>query len=153
MEDFNTIYVEVYIFKKIENKILYLILKRKNSRKVYPGIWQVVTGKREKGEKIYLSAMRECKEETDLNQKKFYSLPMTTSFYSPDDDKIHIIPLFLAEVHSEESVKLSEEHEEFKWCDLEEAVSLLFWESQQSNLKKIEMFLSDEKLLKNLKKV
>ncbi len=152
MEDFNTTYIEVYIFKKIEDKISYLLLKRSKERKVYPGIWQVVTGKREKGEKIYLSAMRECKEETDLGQKNFYALPFTTTFYSPDDDKIHIIPLFLAEA-SDDAVKISKEHEEYKWCGLDEAVSTLFWESQKMNLQRIEKFLNDKELIKNLKKI
>ena len=55
--------VDCHIIYRDKNSIKYLLLKR-SPDKVYPNIWQCVTGKIEGDEKAYQTAIREVKEET-----------------------------------------------------------------------------------------
>lgn len=42
---------------------------------------------------------------------------------------------FVADIGSDEAINLSCEHEDSRWCDLEEAMGLLEWESNKAALK------------------
>jgi len=66
--------IEAHIFCKKKNGIEFLLLKR-NEKEIYPGLWQMVTGKIRKGEKAYKTALREIKEETGLKPKRFWVTP------------------------------------------------------------------------------
>ena len=59
--------VEVHIFREMENGIEFLLLKRSEDE-IFPGVWQMVSGKIKDGEKSYETAVRELKEETGLIQ-------------------------------------------------------------------------------------
>jgi len=134
-------YIECYVYRKSKNGIKYLLLKRSKDKEPYPGIWQIVTGKMEIGEEAYNSALREVKEETGLKPVKFYVAPKNNQFYTPHNDKIYLIPVFVIKV-KEEKVVLSEEHTKYKWLDYNEAYNKIHWYSQKENLKIINDILT-----------
>ncbi len=152
MPKINSIYIECYVAIKTEGKYKFLLLKRAENDKLYPGIWQIITGRIEKGEKAFETALREVKEESGLNPERLYVLPHTTTFYSPRTDAISLIPLFICIVDSKK-VKLSEEHSEYKWLDVTKASQKLYFKSQKENVKFIESNLRTKERLKTFTEI
>jgi dihydroneopterin triphosphate diphosphatase len=139
--------VELHIFRIINKEQQFLLLKRSENR-IYPGIWQMVSGHTDKNETAYKSAIRELKEETGLKPYRLWVAPNINSFYMPEDDSITLIPVFAAQVEDFE-VKISEEHTEFKWLNSEEAKKLLAWDGQRRSVDLIkEYFTSQMSFLK-----
>ena len=140
--------VEAHIFRIQKDKPEFLLLKRAESE-IYPGLWQMVTGSINAGEKAYQTAIREIKEETGLSIKKFWIVPNVNSFYSPNRDSICMVPVFAALVDVNSLVVISEEHSEFKWVSSIEAEELLAWEGQRQSVRTIEeYFLNRQSNLK-----
>ncbi len=135
--------IEAHILKKTEQGIEYLILKRASNQK-YPSIWQMVTGKIQQNEKAYQAAIREIKEETDLNVDEIYTVPNVNSFYDHVDDSVTIIPVFVAVVKQEQDVKLSDEHSEYKWASATQAKKLFAWVGQRQSVDIIEEYFSHQ---------
>ncbi len=136
--------VEAHIFRKRNNKIEFLVMKRAETE-LYANIWQMVTGLIEKDEKAYQTAIREIIEETTLAPKSFWIVPKVNSFYSAKDDSINMVPVFLAEVGLEYKVILSPEHSEYLWCGKEKVKKLFAWPGQRESVDIIFECLTDEK--------
>lgn len=127
-------YIECFVYRFEGNEIKYLILKRSKNKEPYPGIWQIVTGKMEKDEEAYKTALREVQEETGLNIEKCFVHPRINEFYTPHNDTIYLIPVFVAEV-SNIDVILSDEHVSYEWLGFEDAFKKIHWYTQKENLK------------------
>jgi dihydroneopterin triphosphate diphosphatase len=133
-------YVEVHIFRRHNDKIDYLVLKR-GENELYPGLWQMVTGKIKPGEKAYETALREIKEETGQIPLRLWAAPKVNQFYSADKDAIYVVPVFAAEIKYGESVTICYEHCEFRWIDPSEARDLLPWDEQRRALDIVTAYL------------
>jgi len=152
MPKINSIYIECYVARKFKGKFKFLLLKRAENDKLYPGIWQIITGRIEKGEKAFETALREVKEESGLNPERLFVLPHTTTFYSPRTDAISLIPLFVCLV-DEADVTISEEHSEYMWLDVQKASRKLYFKSQKENVKFIESNLRTKERLKTFTEI
>ncbi len=135
--------IEAHIFKRVEDGIKYLILKRAGNQ-IYPGIWQMVTGTIRENEKAYETALREIAEETSLRPKKMWVVPFVNSFYSHQKDSVCMVPVFCVETGSDAEVVLSAEHSEYKWVDVREAKELFAWDGQRKSLEVIHQYLTEE---------
>ncbi len=133
--------VEAHIFRIVDNKIEYLLLKR-SPKEIYPDLWQMVTGSVKPDEKAFETAIREIKEETGMSPSKLWVVPNINSFYMPADDSVNFVPVFAAEVNSAHDVRLSAEHVEFRWVDKDEACRLLAWEGQRNSVEIINRYFS-----------
>ena len=127
--------VDVYVFRKVENKICFLLLKRANN-KIYEHLWQGVAGKIETGESACQAALRELEEETGLKPKHMFIADHVSKFYEQIGDRINLVPVFGIEVESEE-VRLSDEHTEFRWMDVDEAEETLVWSGQKKGVRTV----------------
>lgn len=144
-----TFLIEAHIFRQSsDNDIEFLLLKRADGEK-YSNIWQMVTGSIKKSEKAFETALREIKEETGLTPKQFWVVPNVNSFYEPSKDYICQIPVFAALVEKDSSVRISEEHNEYKWVSLEEAKKLLAWRGQRISVDTIHEYFTKEKSFLN----
>jgi len=141
--------VETHIFRKINGRIEFLLLKR-GDNETYSKVWQMVTGSTEDNEKAYEAAIREIEEETGLKPLKFWVVPNVNSFYSHEKDSISLVPVFVAQVNNDEEVMLSEEHSEYKWVQKEEAEDLLAWPGQRRSVEIIYNYLFKENSFINL---
>jgi len=121
---------EVVVFRR-RTTPEFLVLKRSNEETIYPGLWQIVSGGIELGEKAYEAAMREVEEEIGIKPNHLYNTPLTNTFYLAKDDSVNVSPVFAAEVEDGTEVKLSAEHTDFRWLKKEDAVSLLVWPGQK----------------------
>jgi dATP pyrophosphohydrolase len=144
--------VEVHIFRKRKEGIEFLLLKRAQNQ-IYPGIWQMVSGKIKADEKAYETAIREVKEETGLTPSKIWVAPKVNSFYSDESDTICLVPVFAIQVDKKTEVKLSKEHTEFKWVKSKKAKIMLAWEGQRKALELIEEYFLNERSFLNFVEV
>ena len=110
------------IFKIHEKKPHYLLVK-------YPRYWGFVKGKVEPGEDEEKTAFREAFEEVGLTDLRFipgFRKVAVKKFRSPIDNKlIRKEFVFLVAQTREWNVRMSSEHEDFKWATFEKALSLI----------------------------
>ena len=110
----------------------FLMLKR-SPQKMYGGIWQCVTGKIESDEKPIETAIRELNEETGLSPINKWTVDQVNHFYEAEFDRMNLIPIFGVEVDSL-IVNLSDEHCDYKWCNIKQAEELFTWIYQKNGL-------------------
>ena len=120
----------------------YLILKRSDAKR-YPSIWQCVTGKIEADEKPISTALREVKEETNLHPIKLWSIDTINYYYDPEKDVMNLIPIFGMLVNTQ-TIKLSDEHQEYEWLNIESAKNKLLWEQQKKGLNQFNNILINQ---------
>lgn len=133
--------IEAHIIRFKNDEIEFLLLKRAGNEK-YPNIWQMITGTIDENEKAFETALREIKEETSLNPKRMWIVPNINSFYSYESNEICFVPVFVFQVDSNDEVKISSEHSEFKWLKKEEAKKLLAWPGQRKSVEIIQDYFS-----------
>ena len=130
--------VEVCVFRIRTTRPEYLLLRRSPDDALYPGIWQIVTGTLQVGERADDAALRELREETNLTPARFWTVPFVDVFYDRAADAIQHSPMFAAEVGPQEDPKLSTEHDAFLWLPLMPAREHLVWPGQREGLDMIE---------------
>ncbi len=126
--------VLVYAFRLYAGEPHWLLLKRSPDR---GGFWQGVTGAIEPGETIENAAYRELAEETSLApvwlrpahlQYQITLRPEWTVRYNFDPAITTITEhVFWARLSDDASPVISNEHTEFRWLTLNEALPLLKW--------------------------
>lgn len=128
--------VQVFVFCK-NPCFKVLILKRTPERS---GYWQPVCGGVETEENFIETVLREVWEETGIsNIKLIRDLEYTFEYEEPKNGVLLDMQdfCFTAEVEDIPKVKLSEEHEEYKWCSYDEAKEHLTWEHNLIALEKL----------------
>ena len=139
--------IEAHIFREKNGELEFLLLKR-SPEQYYPNLWQMVSGKIKENETAYNAALREIKEETGLTPEKFWVAPTVNSFYSPENDYICLLPVFAVKVKFNSEVKLSNEHNEYKWVTPDEAKQMLAWDGQRKSVDVlVDYFLNRESFL------
>lgn len=130
------------MFRRTAGEPSFLLLKRARDR-IYPGIWQCVTGKIEPDEKPFTTALREVREETGLAPQALWTVEQVNQYYEAGPDRLNLIPVFAAEVNTS-VVTLSDEHIAYQWCDIHEAEQLLLWAQQKTCIRRFyEMLKGD----------
>lgn len=107
--------IQVHIVYRVNNEIYHLALKRSSICKLYPGMWQTVTGAVDHNEQAYDAAIRELKEEASLESKFWYKLPFLGGFYDMKRNTVESVPAFAVIYSDKPNIKLSDEHSEYKW--------------------------------------
>lgn len=125
------------VFRKKEKNILYLLLH-------YPeGHWDFPKGHIEEEENPLETAKRELKEETGLEKIKVVDgFKKTIKYFFRKEGKtvLKFVTFFLAEA-LEDKVKLSFEHQEFKWLPFDKALKLTTYKNAKEVLKSAHQFL------------
>ena len=120
------------------DQILYAVFKRSDEK-----FWQFIAGGGEEGETVVESALRETSEEAGiksyLNFNRLDTIASIPKIGFPDNHQwsksICVIPeySFALEV-ADQTITLSAEHLEYRWCTYEEVYSLLKWDSNRTAL-------------------
>ena len=108
------------------------------------GNWGFPKGHLEKGESETEAAIRETKEETNLDVKIVDSSARYSIEYNTDKGTHKEAVYFLATKTSEEIVRQESEINEINWFDFKEALETISFDNAKELLKKV---LSDLKLL------
>lgn len=132
--------IQGVIYSKANNKLEYLIIKRCEAD---GGFWQGVTGTLEEGETLKNCLIREIKEELGIvNINDISDLKQTLQWAKKTGFMITEY-VYAVELNKEVDIILSEEHDESKWCDFEEAYEKLGKENNKNTLKMINGELLD----------
>ena len=135
--------VDCYVYRQTDDGLKFLLMKR-NLNKIYEHLWQGVAGKIEDGETAPEAAIRELKEETGFDPVKVFVADHVSRFYEGHGDRINLVPVFGIEVNSDEVI-LSEEHIDFKWVTIKEALNTLVWNGQKKGIQTVhDMVISDD---------
>lgn len=143
--DFVNQYIQSYLLRHVSSsRVEYLLLRRSMNEGLYPGMWQMITGRIENGESAVEAARREILEETGLQVPALMVVPYVASFYFAPDDSIHHVPVFAAEVSGDAAVRLSAEHDDYAWLDFEEAWKCLVFPGHREGLRILREYLIED---------
>ncbi|KPL60428.1 NUDIX hydrolase [Rossellomorea vietnamensis] len=112
--------IAVVLLKKVQNEFKVLLVKREGS--VLKDVWCYIGGGIEEGEKAWEAAYREVEEETGITNMSLYSANTFDRIYSIEGNYIYIAPVFVGFVPDDQEVTLNEEHSDYRWVSLEEAM-------------------------------
>lgn len=119
-----------------------LLLKRADL-----GVWQGVAGGGEGEETPVVAAVRETLEETgvllsevvDLDSIEMLSVIDVAGYYRWGEETTTIPEYaFYADVAPDVLIRMSDEHAEYRWCDLGQALKLLEWDSNKKAIRKLD---------------
>lgn len=133
--------VQGVMYCKENAKLEYLIIKRCEKD---GGFWQGVTGTLEEGEKLKDCLIREIKEELGITYINNISEIKETIQWAKKTGFIITEYVFLIEIDRNINIILSDEHEDYKWCEFNEAYQLLEKENNKNTLKLINSELNKE---------
>jgi dihydroneopterin triphosphate diphosphatase len=137
--------VEVCVFRVFNAETHFLVLQRAQEEKLYPGLWQIVTGTMKKNESALKAAMRELKEETGLSPKRCWTIPYVDTYFDLAKDTIQLVPVFAVELDSSTTLHLSSEHQRFEWLRFEDARQKLVWPGQRHSMDIVNEFIIGSK--------
>ena len=109
-----------------------LVLHRSEDR-----YWHIIAGVVEPSETYLAAATRELLEESGLRAEALLDLEVPVAYaispelrdrYGyPDDVPEVVVHSFAVDVAPGWEPVLNEEHDEYRWCDIDEAIGLLHW--------------------------
>ncbi len=128
--------VAAYICRLVAGQAHYLVIKRASAH--LNGTWQMVSGRLEADETAWQAALREIKEETGLIPDRLYSPNLVEQFYEPQNNCIHLVPVFVGFIDREQAVVLSHEHSDYRWITIDEADQYLAFALQRRMIREID---------------
>jgi len=133
--------VEVCVFRVVKAETHFLVLQRSQEEKLYPGLWQIVTGTMKKNESALKAAMRELKEETSLSPKRCWTIPYVDTYFDLARDTIQFVPVFAVEIDSSSLLHVSKEHQRFEWLLYKDARKQIVWPGQRHSMDIVQEFI------------
>jgi len=141
--------IECWVFRVTEAGTLEILLIRRAAHRIFPGLWQCVTGGVEPDEFIPRAAMREVEEETGLGPAEieaFYDLDQVAPFYDEGTDAVVVSAIFAARVRADAAPRTSWEHDGLRWVPADEAPGLAIWPSYAESVRRVRDLLLDPAL-------
>lgn len=122
--------VDSYVFRKVNARIQFLVLRRRSEA---PGgdIWQAIHSRVEPHERAIDAARRDVRAQTGLQPERFYSADYIAQFFDHERDAIILAPTFAAQVNPKARVAVSSAYSDYAWCDLEETTARLVWSAHR----------------------
>ena len=133
--------VGCWIFRTTPELGLEILLIRRAAGRIYPGIWQCVTGGLEGDEKVVDGALRELEEETGFTQpdiEALYGLDQVNLFHADHLDALMAEAVFAAQVRPGREPRLSHEHDAARWVSADEAREAVVWPAYRSAIEQLE---------------
>jgi 8-oxo-dGTP diphosphatase len=119
----NSIGIGVKAFIRDGDKIL-LLKRRKNDPHNADG-WDIPGGRIKLEEDLQSALQREVLEETGLNTEVLF--PFEVHTFTREDGQFIIMVTFLCKLMGSAEIKLSEEHQAYKWVSSDEVANLSHW--------------------------
>ena len=127
------------VFKRQKDGIKYLLLHYES------GHWDFPKGHMEKNEKEEMTAAREIKEETGIEEIEFVDNFRETIkyFYKKGEETVYKEVIFFLAQSATEHVELSKEHIGYAWMSYEHAYKRLTYNNAKELLEKADEFLKN----------
>ncbi len=136
------------VIYNIKNKKFLLLFRKAHDN--YKELWDFPRGIVEEDEKS--TVVREIKEETGINEINFISKfrEVISFFYKKDDELVKKEIIYYLVKTEQEEIKLSYEHDDYKWTSFKEAINLLTHKNSKQILKKANKFLKQNSKQKTI---
>ena len=134
-----------WVYRVTEAGVEILLIHRAPGR-MYPGVWQCVTGRLEPGERIIEGALREVVEETSLGPadiEAFHETDIVNWFHESSVDGIWCEAVFAARVRPESVAVISDEHDDLRWVSPTEAHALVPWPAYHRAIDQVEWLVAN----------
>ena len=118
-----------------------ILLIHRAPGRLYPGLWQCVTGRLELGESIVAGALREVAEETGLGPSDIeacFETDIVNWFHESAVDGLMSEAVFAARVGPAVAITLSDEHDEYRWLTPAAAHELVLWPAYHRAIEQVE---------------
>ncbi len=139
--------VECWVFRvDPESSGVEILLLRRAAHRIFPGLWQCVTGGVEPGERVPEAARREVVEETGLGPddiEAFYDLDQVAPFYDEGSDGVVVSAIFALRVRPDTEPRLSHEHDGMRWVPAAEVPAVVVWPSYAESVRRVAEVLTD----------
>ncbi|GEA50958.1 DNA mismatch repair protein MutT [Vibrio inusitatus NBRC 102082] len=135
----NTSIVSGVALSEIDGEMRLLLMKR-----VKGEFWCHVAGSIEGYETAVEAILREFEEETQIQVSELYNAQFLEQFFEPSVNVIELIPVFVVLCHPHQQVELNDEHTEYKWCNLSEALELAPFPNQHAVYKHVWSYFVDK---------
>jgi 8-oxo-dGTP pyrophosphatase MutT (NUDIX family) len=128
--------VDVWPFRIHEGQPQFLLMHRVEGED--PPFWQGVSGWIEADELPHVTAVRELGEETGLDPLAVFGIDAIFDLYKPGRGTVEVIVPFAVEVGDGADPILSDEHDDWRWASLAEALTSVPYEPQRAALRRFE---------------
>jgi len=123
-----------------------ILLIRRAADRIYPGLWQCVTGKLEADERILGGTLREVLEETGLGPddlEAVFETDIVNWFHMAQLDALLSEAVFAARVRPDARVSISPEHDDACWLTPAAAKELVTWPAYERAIERVEWLLEN----------
>ncbi|HXG25360.1 MAG TPA: NUDIX domain-containing protein [Candidatus Binatia bacterium] len=137
--------VGCWVFRVAEAGEAEILLVHRAPDRIYPGIWQCVTGSIEEGERVVDGALRELEEETGIGRadiEMLYGLDQVNVFHAEPADAVLVEAVFAARVRPGVEPRLSHEHDDARWVSPAGAREAVVWPAYRTAIDQIEWLVA-----------
>ncbi len=123
-----------------------ILLIHRAPGRLYPGLWQCVTGRLEAGETIVAGALRELAAETGLGPIEIEAVLETDIVnwvHESAVDGLMSEAVFAARITAGASVTLSDEHDDHRWLTPAAAHALVVWPAYHRAIEQVEWLVAN----------
>ena len=138
--------VACWVFRVDADGLVEILLIHRAPDRLYPGLWQCVTGRLETGERIIEGALRELAEETGLGPAEIeavFETDIVNWFHESAVDGLMSEAVFAARVDPAATITLSHEHDDHRWLAPGAARELVVWPAYHRSIEQIEWLVAN----------
>lgn len=133
--------VDVYVFRRLNGRVQFLLLQRKPEVSM-ANTWQAFHSQIKMGDTTLQTVRDVVSEASDLEVDEVYSADYINQFYDEGRDAMVLSPVFAVTVKAQSPVRLSAEYRDAAWFDRDEATTRLPFSGQRWAVRHIDEIMS-----------
>lgn len=133
--------VDVYVFRRLNARVQFLLLQRRNDVPMAQ-TWQAFHQEIPTGARAWDAAQNAVGILAGLTIDRFYSADFINQFYDEARDAVVLAPVLAVTIEDQSAVELAEEFQDAGWFDRDEATARLPFSGQRWAVRHIDEIMS-----------